>query len=96
VTDTLVLLRPIITEKSMGRTNSGKYTFEVRKDASKQQIAEAVAASFKVDVLDVNVITVRGKARRLGRHVGRTPDRKKAVVTLGKGQRIERYFQEGV
>ncbi len=96
MTDTLVLLRPIITEKSMSRTNAGKYTFEVRKDASKQEIAEAVAEAFKVDVLDVNCITVRGKTRRLGRHVGRTPDRKKAVVTLAKGQRIERYFTEGV
>ena len=96
MTDTLVLLRPIITEKSMSRTNVGKYTFEVRRDASKQQIAEAVAEAFKVDVLEVNTMTVKGKTRRLGRRVGRTPDRKKAVVTLGKGQRIERYFQEGV
>ncbi|MDE3112210.1 MAG: 50S ribosomal protein L23 [Chloroflexota bacterium] len=96
MTNTLVLLRPIVTEKSMGQTNSGKYTFEVRKDASKQEIAEAVAEAFKVDVLEVNCITVRGKTRRLGRHVGRTPDRKKAIVTVAKGQRIERYFTEGV
>lgn len=96
MSDTLVLLRPIITEKSMSRTNDGKYTFEVRKSASKQEIAEAVAETFKVDVLEVNVITVRGKTRRLGRRTGRTPDRKKAVVTVAKGQRIERYFTEGV
>jgi large subunit ribosomal protein L23 len=96
MTDTLVLLRPIITEKSMTRTNEGKYTFEVRKDATKQEIAEAVAEAFKVDVVDVNVMTVRGKTRRLGRHTGRTSDRKKAVVTVAPGQRIERYFVEGV
>ena len=95
MTNTLVLLRPIVTEKSMTQTNDGKYTFEVRTDASKQEIAEAVAEAFKVDVLEVNTITVRGKTRRLGRRVGKTPDRKKAVVTVAKGQRIERYFTEG-
>lgn len=96
MTDTLVLLRPIVTEKSMGMTNEGRYTFEVRKSATKQEIAEAVAEAFKVDVVDVNVIAVRGKARRLGRRIGRTSDRKKAVVTVAAGQRIERYFVEGV
>ncbi|MBI2325286.1 MAG: 50S ribosomal protein L23 [Chloroflexi bacterium] len=96
MTNTLVLLRPIVTEKSMAGTNNGKYTFEVRKSATKQEIAEAVAEAFKVDVVDVNVMTVRGKERRLGRHTGRTSDRKKAVVTVAKGQRIERYFVEGV
>ena len=96
MTDTLVLLRPIVTEKSMTQTNAGKYTFEVRKDATKQEIAEAVATAFKVDVVDVNVITLHGKERRLGRRVGRTPDRKKAIVTVAQGQRIERYFTEGV
>jgi len=96
VSNTLVLLRPIVTEKSMTGTNAGKYTFEVRKDATKQEIAEAVATAFKVDVVDVNTIAVKGKERRLGRRIGRTPDRKKAIVTLAEGQRIERYFTEGV
>ncbi len=96
MTDTLVLMRTIVTEKSMTGTNVGKYTFEVRKTATKQEIAEAVATAFKVDVVDVNVITLHGKERRLGRRIGRTPDRKKAIVTLAQGQRIERYFTEGV
>jgi large subunit ribosomal protein L23 len=96
VTDTLVLLRPIVTEKSMTQTNDGKYTFEVRTTATKQEIAEAVAEAFKVDVVDVNVMTVRGKSRRYGRRIGRKPDTKKAVVTVAKGQRIEKYFVEGV
>lgn len=96
MTNTLVLLRPIVTEKSMTQTNSGKYTFEVLKSATKQEIAEAVAEAFKVDVVEVNVMTVRGKTRRLGRKTGRRPDRKKAIVTVAPGQRIERYFVEGV
>lgn len=93
---TLVLLRPVITEKSMLETNKGRYTFQVARDASKQEIAQAVAEAFKVDVVAVNTITVKGKTRRLGRRVGRRPDWRKAVVTLVPGQRIERYFVEGV
>ena len=92
MTDTLVLLRPIVTEKSMTQTNEGKYTFEVRTSATKQEIAEAVAEAFKVDVVEVNVMTVRGKTRRYGPHTGRKSDRKKAIVTVAKGQSIDRYF----
>jgi large subunit ribosomal protein L23 len=55
-----------------------------------------VAESFKVDVVAVNTTKVRGKTRRLGRRIGRKPDWKKAIVTVAKGQRIERYFVEGV
>lgn len=93
---TLVLLRPVITEKSMTETNTGRYTFAVVKDASKLEIAQAVAEAFKVDVLAVNTITVRGKSRRVGKRVGKKSDWKKAIVTLAEGQRIERYFVEGV
>jgi len=93
---TLVLLRPVITEKSMTETNTGRYTFAVVKDASKLEIAQAVAEAFKVDVVAVNTSTVRGKSRRVGKRVGKKSDWKKAIVTLAAGQRIERYFVEGV
>ena len=92
----LVLVRPIITEKSMTGTNSGRYTFAVAKAATKQEIAQAVAESFKVDVVAVNTATVKGKVRKVGKRLGKQSDWKKAVVTLAKGQRIERYFVEGV
>ena len=92
----LVLVRPIITEKSMTGTNSGRYTFAVAKAATKQEIAQAVAVSFKVDVIAVNTATVRGKPRRVGKKIGKQSDWKKAVVTLAEGHRIERYFVEGV
>lgn len=92
----LVLLRPVITEKSMSETNAGRYTFEVVRDADKREIAEAVAGAFKVDVVAVNVSTVHGKKRRIGKRSGARADWKKAVVTLAEGQRIERYFVEGV
>jgi large subunit ribosomal protein L23 len=96
VKGTLVLLRPVITERSMTETNAGRYTFAVDTDATKQEIAAAVAEAFKVDVVAVNTMPVRGKARRLGRKIGRKPDWKKAIVTIGEGQKIERYFVEGV
>ena len=93
---TLVLLRPVITEKSMTETNAGRYTFAVKSDAHKREIAEAVAEAFKVDVVAVNVLTVHGKIRRLGKRSGKRSDWKKAIVTLAEGQRIERYFVDGV
>ncbi len=96
MTDTLVLLRPVVTEKSMLDTNVGRYAFAVRRDATKQQIAEAVAEAFGVDVVNVHTMTVHGKARRLGRRVGKQSDWKKAIVTIAEGQRIEKYFVEGV
>ncbi len=92
----LVLLRPVITEKSMSQTNAGRYTFAVAPGATKQEIAEAVAIAFKVDVVAVNTSMVRGKERRLGRRIGHRPGWKKAIVTIASGQRIERYFVEGV
>ena len=92
----LVLVRPIITEKSMTGTNTGRYTFAVAKAATKQEIAQADAESFKVDVVAVNTATVKGKVRKVGKRVGKQSDWKKAVVTLAEGQRIERYFVEGV
>lgn len=92
----LVLVRPVITERSMTETNAGRYTFQVPLEATKLEIAAAVAESFKVDVVAVNTTKVHGKQRRLGRRIGRKPDWKKAIVTIAKGQRIERYFVEGV
>ena len=91
-----ILVRPVITERSMTETNAGRYTFAVPMAATKLEIAAAVAESFKVDVVSVNTSKVRGKSRRLGRRIGRKPDWKKAIVTIAKGQRIERYFVEGV
>lgn len=93
---TLVLLRPVITEKSMSETNAGRYTFAVAPDAHKREIAEAVTEAFKVDVVSVNTSNVHGKTRRVGRKSGKQPNWKKAIVTLAEGQRIERYFVEGV
>jgi len=89
-----VLRRPIITEKSNLQSDYlNRYTFEVDVRANKHQIKRAVEQVFDVQVLAVNVMNVRGKERRLGKIVGRTPDWKKAIVTLASGQTIQ--FFEG-
>lgn len=89
-----VLRRPLITEKSTLLSERNRYVFEVAKGAAKQQIKEAVEAAFKVGVVKVNVMTVPGKMRRVGRGRVMTPSWKKAVVTVEAGQKIE--FFEGV
>jgi large subunit ribosomal protein L23 len=71
-----------------------KYAFEVAEEANKNQIKQAVEKSFKVNVTTVNVMTVPGKRRRVGRRMVLTPSHKKAIVTLKQGDKIELF--EGV
>ena len=91
-----VLVRPVITEKSMLEANQGRYTFEVAPGANKHQVKDAVESAFKVNVLQVRVMRVPGKMRRVGRKIGQRPDRRKAIVKLAEGEKIERFFVEGV
>ncbi len=89
-----VLRRPLVTEKNTMLQSQGKYGFEVDRDASKTQIKEAVEKAFKVTVTGVNVMTVRGKERRVGRKMVTGGAWKKAVVTLKTGDKIQIF--EGV
>lgn len=84
-----IILKPIITEDSMGRLADGKYTFKVAKDATKVEIAKAVEQLFDVKVAKVNTISVKGKEKRMGRYVGFRPDWKKAIVTVEGDKTIE-------
>jgi large subunit ribosomal protein L23 len=88
-----VIQRPLISEKSYAAMADGKYMFRVHRRATKTDIALAVAEAFKVDVVSVNTMHVRGKERRRGRVHGFQPDWKKAVVRLREGQKIENLFQ---
>ena len=98
LTATQVILRPVISEKSMDLTTQHKYTFAVQITANKMQIKSAVQELFNVTVVNVNVSTTKGKQksrnRGRGRQIGRTSDWKKAVVTVTASDSIE--FFEGV
>ena len=84
-----VLQRPVLSEKAVAEIDAGKYAFYVHPDASRTQVKDAVEKVFRVDVVKVNMQKVRGKEKRMGRFVGRTAERKKALVTLAAGQRIQ-------
>jgi large subunit ribosomal protein L23 len=89
-----ILRRPLITEKNATLQAAGKYVFEVAGVANKVQIKQAVEKAFNVKVTAVNVMTVPGKERRVGRRKILTPSWKKAIVTLEPGNKIELF--EGV
>jgi large subunit ribosomal protein L23 len=90
-----VLKRPLITEKgTRQKEQSNQILFEVDRRANKVMVRNAVESIFRVKVLSVRMMNVKGKERRVGRNVGRRPDWKKAIVRLGPGETIE--FFEGV
>ena len=90
-----IIVRPIVTEKSNDGLQEGKYTFEVNKKATKVEIAKAVEKLFNVKVLKVNTMTVKGKQKRVGVHVGRTSDWKKAIVTIDTNPTDSSYLGKG-
>jgi large subunit ribosomal protein L23 len=96
-----IILRPVISEKSIDESGRGKYTFAVHEKANKIQIKEAIEELYKsekVTVVGVNVLTTKAKEKRRGTRRGRitgyTTPWRKAIVTLAPGQKIE--FFEGV
>ena len=90
-----IIVRPVVTEKSNDELQQGKYTFEVNKKATKVQIANAVEKLFEVKVLKVNTMTVKGKKKRVGYHVGKTSDWKKAIVTIDTELSEKTYLGKG-
>ena len=87
-----ILIQPLLTEKITGlREKTNTVGFIVHPDANRVQIRQAVEALLKVKVEKVNVLTVPGKVKRLGRFSGRRSDWKKAFVTLKKGEKLEMY-----
>lgn len=88
-----IIIKPVITEKSMLGVADKKYTFKVAKSASKIEIAKAVEELFKVKVANVNTVNVRGHLRRQGRSEGYTPSWKKAYVTLTNDSKNIEFFE---
>ncbi|MEW5952258.1 MAG: 50S ribosomal protein L23 [Bacillota bacterium] len=86
-----IIKKPLVTEKSMDLVQENKYTFIVDPKANKVEIRKAVEELFKVKVTSVNTMNVKGKLKRVRNILGRTPDRKKAIVTVRDGDKIEIY-----
>ncbi|WP_099204876.1 50S ribosomal protein L23 [Scatolibacter rhodanostii] len=88
-----IVIRPIITEKTMAGIADRKYTFEVDKSATKIEIAAAVKELFGVNVSKVHTMHVRGQLRRQGRTEGYTRSWKKAIVTLTENSKTIEFFE---
>ena len=83
------ILSPVITEKATVLSEHNKVVFRVADDASKDESAAAIEEVFKVKVVKVNTLNVKGKTKRFRGHLGRRNDVKKAIVTLADGQSID-------
>ena len=88
-----IIIKPVITEASMDRIADKKYTFKVRTDATKPEIANAVEAMFGVKVAKVNTVSMKKKPKRLGVHAGYTSDWKKAIVRLTEDSKPIEVFE---
>ena len=88
-----IILKPIITEKSMDGIANKRYTFKVATDATKPEIAKAVEELFGVEVAKVNTINMKKKPKRLGYHFGYTSEWKKAIVTLTADSKAIEFFE---
>lgn len=91
-----ILIKPIISEKSLKAAGLGQYTFLVHNKAAKFTIKKAVAKAFKVEVLRVNLVKMKGKLKKAGRTkrlMVKKPDFAKAIVTVKSGQKID-LFEE--
>jgi large subunit ribosomal protein L23 len=84
-----ILFAPVVSEKSYGLLDEGKYTFVVDPRANKTQIKQAVQAVFSVKVTGVNTINRQGKRKRTKTGFGKRADSKRAIVTLAEGDRID-------
>ena len=89
-----IVIRPIITERSMTGIADGRYTFEVARTANKIEIAQAIETLFPgTKVEKVNTINCRGKQKRMGTNSGYTRARKKAIVTIKKDSKKIEFFE---
>ena len=87
-----IIISPIVSEKSYGSVQDRRYSFYVELRAQKPEIKRAIEEIFNVTVEKISTINVKSKPKRLGRSVGRNSRKKKAVVTLGKKDKID-FFE---
>lgn len=87
----MAIIGLLITEKSTGQAAENRYGFWVERDASKSKIKKEIEERFKVEVVKVNTINLKGKEKSWRQRKGKRSDRKKAIVTIKKGQRIKEF-----
>ncbi|MBS4871664.1 MAG: 50S ribosomal protein L23 [Peptoniphilus sp. oral taxon 375] len=88
-----IIIRPLVTEKSMDDMEQGKYTFVVARGANKSEIKKAIEQIFDVTVERVNTMNMRGKMKRQGANQGRRPAWKKAIVKLTEDSNSIEFFE---
>ncbi|MBA1434197.1 50S ribosomal protein L23 [Lactobacillus bombi] len=88
-----IILRPVITEASMADMDDKKYVFDVAVDANKIQVRQAIEELFEVKVAKVNIMNVKPKKKRVGRYVGKTNKRRKAIVKLTEDSKEIKIFE---
>ena len=88
-----IILKPVISERSMDDAQNKKYTFKVATKANKTQVKHALEEIFGVDIKQVNIMNVQGKVKKMGKNVGRTAASKKAIVTLTEKSKEIEFFQ---
>jgi large subunit ribosomal protein L23 len=88
-----IIRKPVITEKTMAAMAENKYTFIVHINSNKSQIKRAVEEVFDVKVDNVQTIRTMGKTKRMGVHIGKRADYKKAIITLAKDSKGIEFFE---
>ena len=88
-----IIIKPVVTERSMENMESKRYTFKVDTRANKSEIKKAVETIFGVKVQQVNTMNITGKKKRMGANVGKRPDWKKAIVTLTEDSKEIEFFE---
>lgn len=87
-----IIIKPIITERSMDMLADKRYVFKVQPDATKPEIAAAIEEMFGVEVASVNTISMKKKPKRLGVHAGYSGEWKKAIVSLMPSSKTIAFF----
>jgi large subunit ribosomal protein L23 len=88
-----IILKPVISERSMDEAKNRKYTFKVAVDANRTEVKRALEEIFGIEVEKVNIMNVKGKMKRMGKNTGRTAAAKKAIATLTPKSKEIEFFQ---
>lgn len=88
-----IIIKPVVTERSMEAMEMKRYTFKVATSANKSEIKKAVETIFGVKVKQVNTMNITGKKKRMGANVGKRSDWKKAIVTLAEDSKEIEFFE---